>query len=258
VLVDVARVPAAERGGGRAAGVGSKAGRGGIVVVLILCVSTVAACSSSGSPIIRSRSGDTAVSADQLVSQALGAMASARSFHIWGTIPYGRSTADVNLHLGSASGYGTVRYDGRVIRVRTVAGRTYVGGNDAYLMHGIPAARRAALLRVIHGKWLHMPPNASDLDALTSIKSFQTGLPKSLSSKSFEDGGPKMVRGIAAASVFDKNEGAFLYVPQSGTPYPLEMSAGTDVLDFDSWNKPVIVQPPPASQVVKLSDLRGK
>jgi hypothetical protein len=73
-------------------------------------------------------------------------------------------------------------------------------------------------------------------------------------------GPSKSVDGTSAVSFIDQKQKSTVYVPASGTPYPLEVDengAQKGTLHFDSWNQPVSVTAPPASEVVDLSRLPG-
>jgi hypothetical protein len=207
----------------------------------------------------RSGSGDP-VTPDQLVSQSMDALASASSVHIWGALPVDGAQAHVDLHLGASNGSARFRIRAYDVQVRTVDGETYIQGNDAYTKQLITPARRAELLPKYSGKWLHFPrdyvqAHYTGLTNLTLIKYFQEVIPKAAAEVSYQDGGPKIVRGMATSSVFDKRNGVFLYFPQTGTPYPVAFSSNAHYLhlNFNAWNKPVGVSVPPARQTLELT-----
>jgi len=51
------------------------------------------------------------------------------------------------------------------------------------------------------------------------------------------------------------HDGSVAYVAAQGVPYPLRLMKGSDRIDFTQWNAVTIPPPPPASQVVDLSQL---
>jgi hypothetical protein len=53
------------------------------------------------------------------------------------------------------------------------------------------------------------------------------------------------------------SDGSTVYVAAQGPPYPLRLTKGPSRIDFTQWNSVTIPPPPPASQVVDLSQLTG-
>jgi len=51
------------------------------------------------------------------------------------------------------------------------------------------------------------------------------------------------------------SDGSTVYVAAQGPPYPLRVTKGVSRADFTQWNAATIPPPPPASQVVDLSQL---
>jgi hypothetical protein len=232
------------------------------LVAVISSLLIAAACGSSGGT-TSSPTDNNALSADQLADKAFAALSAATSFHTWGTtLAASGATVHFDMHLGMTGGYGTVRAHGQTIQIRTVDERTYLRGPDAYYRKLVPADKRATVLPLLHGKWLHVPQGSKQFFAfarLTSIEVFRTHLPASASGGSYKSGGPKMVRGMAAASFIDQSGGNFIYVAETGRPYPLEITSGPyNKTEFGSWNKPVTVSEPPARQIVEPSQLLGR
>jgi hypothetical protein len=50
-------------------------------------------------------------------------------------------------------------------------------------------------------------------------------------------------------------DGSMVYVAAQGAPYPLRVTKGVSRADFTQWNAVTIPPPPPAGQVVDLSQL---
>jgi hypothetical protein len=50
-------------------------------------------------------------------------------------------------------------------------------------------------------------------------------------------------------------DGTTAYVAAHGPPYPLRLTKGTSHIDLTQWNAVTIPPPPPASQIVDLSQL---
>jgi hypothetical protein len=51
------------------------------------------------------------------------------------------------------------------------------------------------------------------------------------------------------------SDGSTVYVAAHGPPYPLRVTKGASRADFTQWNAVTIPPPPPASQVVDISQL---
>jgi hypothetical protein len=53
------------------------------------------------------------------------------------------------------------------------------------------------------------------------------------------------------------SDGSMVYVATQGPPYPLRLTKGPSRADFTQWNSVTIPPPPPAGQIVDLSQLTG-
>jgi hypothetical protein len=224
--------------------------------VILLAWLAIAACTSSAAPVTSRSDSSGAVSPEQLVDQAMDEVASASAAHIWGQFSREGEAFRINLHVGTTDGDGRIRLRGYDIRVRTVSGETYILSNDAYLkLLLVPRLRAKA-----SGKWLHFPQayvqaHLTSITDMISMSFWQTQIPKFIEGNSYEDGGPKVARGVGVSSVLEPETSTFLYVPQTGTPFPVGLSSNPRYLhlNFDAWNQPVTVSTPPERQTVDFT-----
>jgi hypothetical protein len=112
--------------------------------------------------------------------------------------------------------------------------------------------------RRVCGKYVQVP--VADAQAMTGVLSM-TGLIDrlfgSLPSLAKTSGGyfgPAIYQGQSALQFRDR--GYSMEVARTGTPYPLAITAPNgQYLDFSDWNAVTLPSPPPASELVRLSQL---
>jgi hypothetical protein len=227
-------------------------GRRLVVALVTLAVAFGAGCASS-------RSGNAALSPDELADRTLTAFEQATSFHVAAT---GGSGLSFDLRLGAGGSHGTITQSGTQLQFVSTRFVMYLKAPAAFYAKLVAPAARARVLPQLTGKWLRVPVNTTGFEGLATFASKQDFV-DNLLNHSFDTvqsgygyGPDKTINGVAAVSFTGQK--TTVYVPKRGTPYPIRVAEGSESsLSFDEWNRPVTVSLPPAGQAVDVSILHG-
>jgi hypothetical protein len=224
----------------------------------VLAVLLVAGCSggSSGtattggsSPASVSASAGPPPNAAALPKQVKTAMKNATSFHIAAVVTQGGSKVSVNMSMTrSGEMSGTMSANKRPVHVLVTQGHAYLKVTSGLLKsQNLPTDA----CTLICGKYLKVPASQA--------KSMLNGM--DMSSFLGQVSVPQLsyVRTVTLngqpAWQMRAGDGSMVYVAAQGPPYPLRVTKGPSRADFTQWNAVTIPPPPPASQVVDLSQL---
>lgn len=218
-----------------------------------IAISLAAAACGSGTP------GGTAATPSLpshavLVSKVKAALRDAKSVHVSGTVRQGGRLLGLDLSLTHDGGIsGQISVNGAGLNVLSTGGSTYIKVTKAFAKYqNIPAS--ACVL--ICGKWFKPTPAESQqmIGDISMTKLFG----QMTSSTKFQYGGTATVDG-QPAWVLHSSDGSTAYVAAQGNPYPLKIVGphNSGQVSFTQWNAATIPGPPPASQVVDLSQLQG-
>ena len=224
----------------------------------VVAVLLVAGCSGGGSgTATTSGSSPASVSASAgappdtatLRQQVKSAMAKATSVHVSAVVSQGGSKVSVNMGMTrSGDMSGTMSDNGTPVNVLVTQGHTYLKVSPGLLKsQHLPSAACA----LVCGKYLKMPNGQA--------KGMLNGL--GMSSLLGRVSVPKLsyVRTVTLngqpAWQMRASDGSTVYVAAQGPPYPLRVTKGVSRADFTQWNAVTIPAPPPASQVVDISQL---
>ena len=188
-----------------------------------------------------------------LAQQINSAVAKATGVHVAAVVSQGGGTVTMDLSLTRANDvYGQMSYKGAPFTVLVTHGHTYVKVTGAALKTlGLPSAACVLMCN----KYLKMTAGQSK------------GMTGNLGWSSMV-GGPSntlphlhyvrttTVRGQPAWQLRAGRIGT-VYVAAQGPSYPLRVvsPSGSNHIDYTQWNSVTIPPPPPASQVVDLSQL---
>jgi hypothetical protein len=243
-------------------------------VVVSACSSTVsghgvaapgAATGSAGSGVSSAPStkagSNGRLSANELAATARRAMLAATAFRMKGSGKDSDSTITFDMHYGVNSSDGTLGIDGASVRVRYVSKQVYMNGTRQFWQQVAGAGKSVAdqaTLALLQGKWVRLPPNTPGLSDIGQFAIRTKMLAQAASqpdNSTYTKGPSKVIRGIPAVSVVDSSDGSFIYVPATGTPYPIHIEDhGNDpgTFDLSEWNVPFSAVVPPASEIVDL------
>jgi hypothetical protein len=184
-----------------------------------------------------------------LHQQVKTAMTKATSVHISAVVSQGGSKVSVNMSMTrSGDMSGTMSADQKPVNVLVTQGHTYLKvSSDLLKSQHLPSAACA----LVCGKYLKMPNgqakgmlNGLDMPSLLG----QVSVPKLTYVRTVTVNGQP-------AWQMHASDGSTVYVAAQGPPYPLRVTKGASRADFTQWNAVTIPPPPPASQVVDISQL---
>lgn len=197
-------------------------------------------------------------SATAIVQKLKSALGSATSVHVSGVAARAGQTVRLDMSLTRAGGMsGTINLAGHPVTIRATGGKVYLKLTAGLVraMH-LPASSCVRFCR----KYLELPAAAAR--GLTGNMNWPSVLgSSSLIPSGTADAkvsGPVTVDG-QPAWVIRTRDGATGYVAAHGPAYLLRLiparDKGSGQLSFTQWNSATISPPPPASQVVTLSQL---
>lgn len=224
----------------------------GPLLALALAAAALAGCGGSSSS--SSGNGVADKSADEIVAATKVAADAATSAHVAGSIVSSGSPITLNMELAAGKGgRGQLSENGLSFALIAVDGTVYIKGSPAFYKH-IGGTAAAQLLQ---GKWLKAPANSSDFASLGQLTDLRQLIDTTLANHGkLTKGATKTVNGQKVVAVTDTSKGGTLYVAATGEPFPVEITkegAGGGKINFDRWNKPVTLTPPPNSiDVAKL------
>ena len=186
-----------------------------------------------------------------LGKQVRSATAKATSFHVLAVVTDGGSKISMNMSMTrSGEMSGTMSANKVAVTMLVTRGHSYIKISSGLLKsQHLPSAACA----LVCGKYLEVPAGQA--------KGMRNGLDM-----------PSLLRQLSATSLtyvrtvtvngrpawqMRASDGSTVYVAAQGPPYPLRVTKGVSRADFTQWNAVTIPPPPPASQVVDLSQLTG-
>lgn len=187
-----------------------------------------------------------------LAQQINSALASATSVHIAAVVSQRGVRVTVNLSLTRANdAYGQMSYKGAPFAVLVTQGHTYVKVTGAALKTlGLPSAACVLMCN----KYLKL--TAGQSRGLTGSLGWSSMVGPTNSLPHLRYVRTTTVNGQPAWQMSAGRVGT-VYVAARGASYPLRVvsPSGSNHIDYTQWNSVTIPPPPPASQVVDLSQL---
>jgi hypothetical protein len=231
------------------------AGPAAIVAVLL-----VAGCSGGGSgtaatgdssPASAAASAGPPPDAAAVGKQMKSATAKATGVHILAVVTQDAAKISMNMSMTRAGDLsGTMSANRVALTMLVTQGHAYIKVSSGLLKsQHLPAAS----CTLICGKYLEVPTGQA--------KGMLNGMDMSSLLGQVSAGRLTYVRTATVngqpAWQMRASDGSVVYVAAQGPPYPLRLTKGPSRADFTQWNSVTIPPPPPASQVVDLSQLAG-
>lgn len=185
------------------------------------------ACGSGGGG---GGNGEADKSANQILSDAVSALRSAKTFHLAAkSNSTGADALGIDIDLVSGgSARGTVTTGGASARIVASGGKFYIQGRDFWNKFGGPEAAT-----VVGDRWAILPSNADTTGFLIFVNSDTLATCLAVSHGTLSKGGSATVDGQGAVVLVDEGDKpgttpAKLYVATTGTAYPIRLeSTGT-------------------------------
>ena len=181
--------------------------------------------------------------------QVRSATAKATSFHVLAVVTDGGSKISMNMSMTrSGEMSGTMSANKVAVTMLVTRGHSYIKISSGLLKsQHLPSAACA----LVCGKYLEVPAGQAK-GMLNGLD--MPSLLRQLSATSLTYVRTVTVNGQPAWQM-RASDGSTVYVAAQGPPYPLRVTKGVSRADFTQWNAVTIPAPPPASQVVDLSQL---
>ncbi|HEY6279657.1 MAG TPA: hypothetical protein VIX86_25390 [Streptosporangiaceae bacterium] len=208
---------------------------------------TISASAGVSTPTAQAPVGKPPANLAKLVNSAV---AKATSVHLAASVAQGGKQVSMSVSMTPSGGmYGQMSLGSAALVILVTQGHTYLKITKSALQsQGLPAA--ACVLMC--GKYLE----------LTHRQSRQTLAGTSWSSYLGTSGSVPVLTYVTTVTVNGQPAwemrgpgGETIDVAAQGPPYPLRITKGGNHLDFSQWNTATIPPPPPASEVVSLSQL---
>jgi hypothetical protein len=218
----------------------------------IVAGAALAGCGGSGA----STNGLESKSPEQILAAAKAAARTAASVHVNGSIVNENKPISLDMELVAGKGAkGHLALEGLGFDIIEVERAFYMRGSNAFYTK-VAGSSAAQLLQ---GKWLKVPTTGGEFASLAQLTNLSRLIDVTLGNHGTLVKGPSgTVAGQKAVTITDKTKGGTLYVANTGTAYPLEISkSGSDAgkVVFDRWNKPVTLSAP--SGAINIDQLQS-
>lgn len=226
---------------------------GWLIPAAALAAVLVAGCGGGGSG--SASPGATAAagpppSAAALARQVDAAVAKATSVHLSAHVLQGNTLAALNMSMTSAGEMsGQIALNNAPVTILVTQGQTYMKLTAAALKaEGLPSAACS----IVCGKYLKLP--ASQAKSMLSGIGWSNFVGQTPTLPNWSYVKTVTVNGQPAWQMSAAGKGT-AYIAAQGQPYPLRLTQGSNRADFTQWNSVAIPSPPPASEVVDLSQV---
>ena len=215
----------------------------GLGVVTLACVA--AGCGSSSS------NGVATKSPTQILHAAVGAMRSAKSVHIAGTVTKSGKTVGIDATIFSSGDIsGTVTEDASNIGVVKIGKTDYLKAPDAFYKTTGASAQIASLMS---GKWIELPDSEAGFGnqfTLVGVGELDPQAEREAVARNHLD-----AQWPAGRVGPDASNGGTLYVATTGPAYPLRatntsQTVGSGTITFTQWNQGKLPTVPPGARTV--------
>jgi hypothetical protein len=200
--------------------------------------------------------GITALSADEILKKATGALTAAKAYRVQGDQLRGRRTTEIDFKVSGKDFASSMTAGKSHLELLFIGGKQYMRPNEQFWIDALDARQGKALAKVIGGRWVTGNKRDKSFEEMFRIGSAEQFLkPNGTLSKDAE----KEIDGVAAIGLKDADD-AVLYVATTGEPYPLRLvGKGGVALKFSEFGVPSSdFKTPAEDDVVNLDALQGK
>lgn len=208
-------------------------------------VAGLSACSSGGS-------GDPlgGMNANEITMKAFSDLNSASSVHVSGPSNGGGTNYNLDVTLGATNCQGTYATQAKgTFHVLTLNGTTYFSANQLYWKS---SGATGSNLTLLTSHIIKVGPNSQTLAALNTL-CHPSQLAKSFTGNvsGMIERGWTTINGQKVMHITDSGDAAGIYVSDTSTPEVIRLNSGSNLnLLFSSYNAPMGLTAPPASQVI--------
>lgn len=226
-----------------------------LILPAVASVALLAGCTATPTPEptpTETTNGVEDLEPDEILEEAQGALASAESVHVEGTITEQDVTFTLDLTYSGANIEGSVDILGVTAEVIKVGADIYVMADTSLFAQFLPAEQQQ-LLALIEGKWVKVDQSLAVM--------FIPGVPLSLEdyftfTEPLEKGEVSTENGVQVITVTDA-DGVEAQVAIEGEPYLLSIADGNEGFTFSDFDEEVTVEAPAEADVLDVMALLG-
>lgn len=221
--------------------------RGAALAAVLAAVLAVSACGSAPAG---------SKSAAKLMPAVQAAADGATSVHMAGSVTQGSQTTTIDVSFSGSSIAGSVGENGQTIDLLSLNGNTYIKLDAAFLKL---AKAPASVCAKVCGKYVELP--ATSASQITGALSMHELVTKVFNNKNMTSAAASGCTFSPATvndqSVLQCRQGGYtIDVNAHGKPFVVYFTGPNgEHIAFSDWNSVTQPTPPPASQVVSLSNL---
>jgi hypothetical protein len=227
----------------------------GIVAIVVSCLAVLAAgcaasSSTSGAPASTAGHPLAALTAKQILAEAIADFKAASSVHLAGSERAAGQTFTMDLTVGAHGCQGTVGLGGQgsVVLLR-IGSTVWMKPDDKFWKSELAAV--PGDLSAVEGKYVRLSPKGpatSSFGAFCSLS--QLAGQVSGAGNQLVKGQTATIGGQTALQLKDTGQAGSAYVTISASPEFLQTGDNGGQIDFTGYNEPLALTAPPASQTV--------
>ncbi|BCJ50276.1 lipoprotein [Actinoplanes sp. NBRC 14428] len=232
-------------------------------ITLVAAAMTLAGCQNDkagttppAGPAAPTGNGVAALTADEILQRATGALKAAKAYHAEGDIDLDGQPTGIDLTVDGENFTASLTSGKAKVDLLDVDGKRYMRPNEQFWVTAMDAPKAKLLAKVIGDRWVTAAEGDQSFAELFSIGSAEEFLkPTGTLTKGTE----KQIGGVPAIALEDQQ--ATLYIATTGEPYPLRIGGkdGASQVLFSDFNAPAKpIEPPAPAQVIDLGALSGK
>jgi len=223
--------------------------RGAVTAAAISVVGVLAGC---GSP----SSSSGSVPAGQVMSSVRTSVGRAHSVHMSGSVTQSGQKLTVDLSFDGNNVYGTISEGGASFVLLSLNGTTYIKLNSSFLKFSKAPAQTCA---IICGRYLELPTaSATQITGQLSMSQLaDQAFSGAIAAKAKQTSAVFVPATVNGQQVLQARQGSYsLDVTDNAARYPV-LFTGPDgeSIAFSDWNSVTMPPPPPAKDVVNVSQL---
>ena len=230
--------------------------RSATCLAVVIAVGGLAACGSS-SPAASSASEPAGRVLTSVRSEAMAA----RSVRISGSVKQGSTTITLDMSFDGHDFFGTVQEGVTNIDMLGLAGKIYVKLTSAFLKTAkLPSSAAATVCAKYCGRYVELP--AASAAQLTGNLGMTQLVNQAFSAKTVAQAKQSKVKFTSATldgqPVLQATQDGYTFdVTRGSVHYPVLWAGKGQRVKFSDWNSVTLPAPPPAKDVISLSDLAG-
>jgi hypothetical protein len=158
-----------------------------------------------------------------------------------------------------SDGRGTVQFDGHTLEIVRLGGHDYAKTNvKSWISHGPSPLNNPSAAARADGKWVRANLYSAELPVGKFLDIHETLWEALVNDTKFVKGQRGVVNGVPTTAFTSGNVGT-VYVATQGKPNMIRVESpdGSSVVDYSEYGNAVVIEEPPADQIVDLEAVKG-